>query len=196
MDVVRVDIDSWGKRHGTMSHKIHDVVSLFGSGGQHWVAGGAVRSFLLGASLSTDVDVFFRDEQSHDEFLKQHCTGRRHSSNHVTTWTMSIGGDEVKVQAIRIGWYADATALIDSFDYTICQAAIDDGSVVTTPTALWDIASRRLAIHKVTYPIATVNRLVKYRMQGFGSCKGTISDILAAVVSLPSLMSSDIAYVD
>ena len=61
---------------------------------------------------------------------------------------------------------------------------------------LWDLGRKRLVIHKVTYATATVRRLVKYTKQGFTSCAGVAQEILKAVAADPSLIHSEVEYVD
>jgi hypothetical protein len=62
---------------------------------------------------------------------------------------------------------------------------------------LWDLGRKRLAIHKVTYPVATMRRMIKYTRQGFNACAGCMATLLRETATSPEAMASlDIAYVD
>jgi hypothetical protein len=67
-------------------------------------------------------------------------------TEHHKHWRGTVEGSElpIDVQAIRFRFYENAEQVIDSFDYTITMFALDDGILVTTPFALWDLAARSL----------------------------------------------------
>jgi hypothetical protein len=106
-------------------------------------------------------------------------------------------GLERDVQCIRFAFYPNAQAVIDSFDYTICQLAFDGKTVTLGDFTLWDLGRRRLAIHKITYPVATMRRMLKYTTQGFTACAGCMATILTETARNPAILDQmGIAYVD
>ncbi|MNV76271.1 hypothetical protein D3C71_1696100 [compost metagenome] len=95
-----------------------------------------------------------------------------------------------------MGYYDSAETLLDSFDFTITQLAYDGTDLIFGKYTLWDLTRKRLALHKLTYGVATTRRLIKYTNQGFTACAGVLQSILEAVVANPDVIQSDVKYVD
>lgn len=164
-----------------------------------WLAGGAIRRTLIGDPLSSDFDFFFRDSDQLDSFRKEiRSKGAQKfvDNDHVETYSLEISGKPQTIQLIKFRFYRCAEDVLDSFDFTITQFAYDGKDLITGEYALWDLARRRLAIHKLTYGVATMRRLLKYTKQGYTACAGTMQSILDAVVNDPSVIRSDVQYVD
>ncbi|WP_293012247.1 hypothetical protein [Oceanicaulis sp.] len=165
-----------------------------------WLAGGALRRTLLGVAPDSDFDFFFADKDQLDEFvsaLPKKLKKVRETDHHVHYCGPLDGGQKRDVQAIRFRFYDDAASVLDSFDFTICQFAFDGSTLTTTPEALFDLGRKRLAVHKVTYPVATMRRLIKYSNQGFTACAGAMATLLRQTVESPEALEQlDIEYVD
>lgn len=194
----RYNLDEFSARYGLQDHSLHKIIDHFGgSGGNKWIAGGAVRAFCQGKSISTDIDFFFADADSFHEFVSEYGTDDgRFETKHQTTFHREIDGTRYKIQTIRISYYKSLQECLDTFDFTICQLGIDGDDLVVGPYTMWDLGRNRLVLHKLTYGVATVRRLLKYGAQGFTVCSGCINSILAEVAARPDLVRSDIAYVD
>lgn len=95
-----------------------------------------------------------------------------------------------------MGYYTSPESVIDSFDFTITQCAYDGTDFYFGEYTLWDIPRKKLALHKLTYGVATMRRLIKYTDQGFTACAGVMRSILEAVVDNPGVIQSDVKYVD
>lgn len=167
-----------------------------------WIAGGALRRTLLGKEPDSDFDFFFRSAEQLTAFCAdleaRGFTKIRETIHHVH-YRGKIGdsGIDRDVQCIRFAFYETAQAVIDSFDYTICQLAFDGNTVTLGEFTLWDLGRRRLAIHKITYPVATMRRMLKYTTQGFTACAGCMATILTETASKPELLQQmGVAYVD
>lgn len=166
-----------------------------------WCAGGAVRRSLIKHALDSDFDFFFRSADALAEWEKRLPSSLSlvRETEHHKSWKGTIEGSQipVEIQAIRFRYYASAEEVIDSFDYTITQFALDGESLVTTPEALWDLGRKRLAIHKVTYPVATMRRMLKYARQGYTACGGCMATLLKETASSPEAMAAlGTTYVD
>lgn len=167
-----------------------------------WLAGGALRRTLIGDPLASDFDYFFRDADQLLAFAAQlEALGLvkvRETEHHMEfRGYLKSATREVEVQCIRFQYYTDAAAVIDSFDYTACQFAYDGETLTCGEFALWDLGRRKLVVHKLTYPVASMRRLIKYTKQGFTACGGCLSAILRETASSPELLSQlDIQYVD
>lgn len=198
-DFIRLDFDAFCERSGCDKEELFRVVNALPPGA--WIAGGAVRRTLIKQPLDSDFDFFFRDEaamQAWESLLPPTLKLIRETEHH-KHWRGPVGDSAlpVDIQAIRFRWYESAEAVIDSFDYTITQFCIDSGALVTTPEAIWDLGRKRLAIHRVTYPVATMRRMLKYTKQGFTACAGCMATLLRETAQSPEALAFlDIKYVD
>jgi hypothetical protein len=165
-----------------------------------WIAGGALRRTLLGQEPASDFDFFFQSPEQLNAFRERlEASGFRmlRETEHHLHFQGKVEGSDLPIDAqlIRFAFYADAKAVIDSFDYTICQLAFDGDSLTLGDFTLWDLGRKRLAIHKVTFPVSTMRRMLKYTRQGFYACAGAMEAILKATQDNPELRT-DIRYVD
>lgn len=165
-----------------------------------WIAGGALRRTLLRQEPDSDFDFFFRDAEQLAAFtaeLDRRGLEKLRETEHHIHYRGRVGdsGLPIDVQCIRFAFYADAAAVIDSFDFTICQFAFDGTLLTAGDYALWDLGRKRLAVHKVTFPVSSMRRVLKYATQGFKACNGCLATLLRATAENPSL-NTEIAYVD
>lgn len=164
-----------------------------------WLAGGSLRRTLLRQEPESDFDFFFRDAEQLDEFRKDvEAAGLikvRETAHHVHYRGRLDGSIERDVQLIRFAFYANPEAVIDSFDFTICQMASDGEKLFLGEHTLWDLGRKRLAVHKITFPVSSMRRMLKYAKQGFTACNGCLAALLMASVDNPELRM-DVAYVD
>ena len=159
-----------------------------------WLAGGALRRTLLGHDLESDFDFFFTDEETmkrvKDDLAETLVL--KDAREHCDTFTATIAGKTRTIQFIKISWYGDAESVIDSFDFTLCQFATNGHKLWCGDYAMFDTGRKRLAVHKITYPVASLRRLLKYTRQGFYACNGC----LAALLASGALMPDTLTYVD
>lgn len=165
-----------------------------------WLAGGAIRRTLLQQEPDSDFDFFFRDPDQLSTFtsaLERIGLAKLRETEHHVHYQGCVGGSSlpINIQCIRFAFYTDAEAVIDSFDFTICQFAFDGMKLTTGLYSLWDLGRKRLAIHKVTFPVSSMRRVLKYAQQGFKACNGCLATLLRATAENPSL-NMEIAYVD
>jgi hypothetical protein len=165
-----------------------------------WVAGGAVRRTLAGKGVSdSDVDLFFASAEqlaSCRAALEAKGGKQKRESEHNIEYAVAIGESEYRVQFIRISFYSSPEAVIDSFDFTICQFVTDGKDVICGPYSLWDLSRKRLVVHKITYAVASMRRALKYAGQGFTVCGGAITRFLNGVLENPAIVRADVKYID
>lgn len=164
-----------------------------------WLAGGAVRRTISKANLDSDFDFFFRDEAQKAAFVAtlEGAGGYTLGTNqHAQTISFSVDGTRLLVQAITMAYYPSLDACLDSFDFTITQCGYDGTSLVVGEHTLWDLARKRLALHKLTYGVSTVRRLIKYTKQGFTACGGALASILEQTIADPTTVHREVNYVD
>lgn len=196
---ITFNFEEFCERSGVESSELNRVLSVIRNGA--WIAGGAIRRTLIRQALDSDFDFFFKSQDDMDAWerkLPDTLTLVKETEHH-KHWRGRVGDSDlpIDIQAIRFRFYESAADVIDSFDYTITQFALDGDTLVTTPEALWDLGRRKLAIHKITYPVATMRRMLKYTKQGFSACGGCMASILRETASSPEAMAQlDIQYVD
>jgi hypothetical protein len=181
-----------------------------------WICGGAVRKTIQKVELDSDLDVFFKTQDQRDDVfnkLLKHNPRVEHQHHKesglaVTNLYFSkktpfydwitIGGpksSEFKVQLISYGFFDTIEKVLDSFDFTIAQFGYDGKDFVTGPYSLFDLGRMRLAVHKVTYPVSNMRRLLKYTSQGFYACNGCLGELALGIHKLDNI-NLDMVYVD
>lgn len=184
-----------------------------------WVAGGSIRRMVAGTDpLASDFDIFFRSQAQLDEWLvriekdfevlekktNDHNATLKIKFTHQKTVISDETGDEffvpqeytVELQAVHVAFYETPQAVIDSFDYTICQFVTDGVDLSVGEYTMWDLARKRLIIHKITFAIASMRRMLKYGNQGFHICGGMMSEFLQAVIENPTIVDMNFKYID
>jgi hypothetical protein len=166
-----------------------------------WLAGGALRRTLRGTEPHSDFDFFFRDADQLERFkgclIDNHGLSVHRETEHHVELRGKIDDEGVIVQCIRFAYYGSPEEVINSFDFTICQFAYDGQMLIAGEYALWDLGRKWLAVHKITYPLSTMRRVLKYTKQGFNACPGALTAILRATTDNPALMETlKIQYLD
>lgn len=168
--------------------------------GGPWLVGGCVRRHIAQMPQESDCDVAFANEEQlqalRSTMEASGFTKKRETTAHVELCGKVGKRPEQLIQLLRIGHLPSLEATLDSFDFTICQFGYDGTDLVAGQFSLWDLARRRLVLHKLTFGASTVRRMTKYAKQGFTFCQGTIVSILEAVVKDPSVVKAEVEYVD
>ena len=201
MQHITLNFDELCNHSGADPTEVYKVQSAFSNDGA-WIAGGVIRRTLIGQALDSDFDFFFRSKDHFDEWLNNKPSGMnvtRETQHHVQLEGI-IGDNKIPivVQGIHFQYYSEgAPTIIDSFDYTITQFALSGKSLYTTDMALWDLGRKRLSINKVTYPVATMRRMLKYTRQGFTACAGCMQELfIQTATSNEAMATMDVEYVD
>lgn len=205
--------DRYGKTEfeSTEFYRALDRLPVVSKGGP-WVAGGSVRRLIMNMAQDSDFDFFFRDQEQFDAFcedMKKRGASVAHENDFNITFILpkvkavSIGpdefsqaGPELKVQAIRIAFHETLEAVLDSFDFSLCQCGYDGQNLLFGRWTLFDLASKKLVPEKIRYGTSTLRRIIKYTKQGYTICGGGLANILQQVVDNPTIINSDVEYVD
>lgn len=158
------------------------------------IAGGYVRNLLDKRLPINDIDVFFLSRQAF-EFAKQYLAIRSKCEKIFTCpedklHTYKYDGD-LKIQLIAETFYINVEALLNSFDFTICQFALTfipgDGNTIDVYTihhfqeSYEDLNTRTLKVNKITYPAATLKRVNKYINYGFKANAEFFTDLVRLI---------------
>lgn len=143
-----------------------------------WIAGGAVRSSLLGEKYS-DIDVFGQTKEDLNAFVET-LNGYKLVYNSENLRTYKKGNDKVQVIFRE---YKSIKECLNSFDYTICQFAMNNDGLYCMPDSLIHLFRKRLVVNQINldYAADSLRRMQKYIKRGFTICDGGIAQIMEAV---------------
>lgn len=170
--------------------------------GGPWLGGGALRRTISGLSPDSDFDFFFASKEQLADFTSklaaQGFTKKRETEHHEQWEGYSEKAERtIAVQCIRFQYYPSPDEVLDSFDFTVCQFAFDGEHIFAGEYAMWDLGRKRLSINKVTFPLSSMRRLLKYTRQGFTACDGCLAALATAISDNPALADTmHIKYVD
>jgi hypothetical protein len=74
--------------------------------------------------------------------------------------------DGMKIQLITVSFRPPKETIL-SFDFGACQAAYDGGTFICTPQFIRNIITKKLSVELVTFPVATIKRMLKYAKKGY-----------------------------
>ena len=134
---------------------------------QVWLAGGAIRSAIAREPIS-DYDLFFSNSLTAGQTtLKLEDLGAeiifKCPQGKLTTYKK----DGMKIQCITEDFYSDMNILIETFDITACRYVTDGVTILTKYSSVRDTLKKNINLHVVTYPVATMKRVVKYSNKGY-----------------------------
>lgn len=145
-----------------------------------WIAGGSLHRTYRNLPLHTsDVDVFFKDKEQMDAYVKEIITGENSHGKYktkdyiVTEWHQSITiqymDNDWKIQCVTFKYFPTVEDLFKSFDINICRLAYDGNEVIGEENVLNDIKSNILKLNgeSINFPSVTLKRLVKYIKMGY-----------------------------
>lgn len=138
-----------------------------------WLAGGAVTS-IKNNRIPRDYDVFCKNDHQRmllEKRLLKHSFILTRKSAFATTFISQEklhidGSNNVIVQIIN-GNFNSIDKLFDSFDFTICQMAMDKEYVVARKSSIEDDNNKILKIHSISNPLNTLMRISKYNHRGY-----------------------------
>lgn len=184
-----------------------------------WLAGGYIGSIFAG-DKPKDADFFFNSASLMLDFIKvltqaedagdsdsppsrfkgwKLMTPREKISLEETRFVSLKKHGEPEIQLIKIRWYDSAEHVIDTFDFTAAQFALDGPNVVMSPLAPIDVVRKRLVLHRMTFPSSTIRRMIKYTQKGYYACPGSlqkIAEATGAAMQNGNAAANGIVYVD
>ena len=174
--------------------------------GKIWLAGGALRRTIKKQKLDSDFDFFFNSEEAYkvcyEAFKAQYKLTNLKQNDANLSFDIEVIIDEkplvINIQLIIISYYDGPASLLESFDYTLCQFATDGEKLYCGDTALFDVANNKIVVNKITYPVASLRRLLKYTKQGFYACGGCLAELLhqSSELIVAGKIQEDFKYID
>lgn len=147
-----------------------------------WVGGGCVRDFFSIGYMSSDIDVYFPNEEEllkAREWLEDNQIDIKFENEKIVMFYMN----NQKFEFVKV-YFDSPMATIQEFDFTVCCCAVSKEDVFIHETFFMDLAKRRLVINKLPFPLSTLQRLQKYFKKGYWICNGGLLDIARAIAKL------------
>ncbi len=134
-----------------------------------WLAGGAIRDALNGNPDVADYDVFFNSELHAqraalvlEDDLGFECVFKC-PLGELTTYKKN----GMKIQLITKFFYNTIEDVIDGFDITACRHVTDGKFIYTKYSSVRDTFNKKINLHRIDFPNATMKRIQKYVQKGF-----------------------------
>jgi hypothetical protein len=149
-----------------------------------WVSGGALRTLYNPGEQVNDYDLFFTDQSALDHVLTRlQQDGWKKTFECPKKELFTFYKHNIKLQCIAKRFYSDAEDLLNSFDFHVTQQSWDGRDFYIAKEAIRSIKSKKLTVHNITYPVASLNRMMKYRQYGYYVPENTLRDIVQMISS-------------
>jgi len=142
-----------------------------------WIAGGAMRSFLVGERLN-DLDIFSSDPTATEKTFQADPSYKAGFNN---DFIANFYKDGFCHQVIKKYTYPNQQATIEAFDFTIVCASVGPDGIVADERFYIDNTQRRLVVKSLPKPLSTVKRAMKYTGRGYVMYPVSLAKILKAV---------------
>lgn len=162
-----------GKIYSTKNiayHKFHKVRPVYKYLNQNiYLAGGSLRTVLkCSAEDVNDFDLFFKNldevQPLYDRLLKDEWV-LTYSCPDGFLYSFKRG--KHKIQLICEIEYADIFTLLNSFDVSACYFGWHERTFYFTREAVRSVFTKNLRVNNVSFPVASLKRLVKYAKKGY-----------------------------
>lgn len=146
-----------------------------------WIAGGALRSYLVGDKVK-DIDIFSANPEKVLEAFRADNTFKAGFENE---YIANFYKDGLCYQVILKYKYSSPLETINNFDFTIIAAAINQDGIIVDERFYIDNAQKRLVVKSLPKPLSSVKRAMKYCGRGYHMCPVGLAKILKAIQDNP-----------
>lgn len=170
-----------------------------------YLAGGLLRTMVSSneplSPNSTDVDLFFQDSVAFEavklyfqdvpefEVIFQ-CPENKLTTfiDHSTGW---------KYQCITMAFYPTLQNVVESFDFTCTCFGTDGENFIFHQAAIEDTLSKSLRWNKITHPVSSMRRMMKYARKGYTMPESECQYFVECVSNhSPDIIDEILVYVD
>lgn len=151
-------------------HKVRPVYKYLNS--NIYLAGGSLRTVLKCAAEDVcDFDLFFKSLGEVQPLRdKLEADGFEQTYECPDGFLYSYKRGKHKIQLICEVEYATPYVLLNSFDIAACIFCWHDGIFYYGREAVRSVFTKKLRVNNVSFPVATLKRLVKYANKGYNIC--------------------------
>lgn len=145
----------------------------------YWIAGGAIASAISGDKIN-DYDLFSPTPELLRDRLKEAIGFASFEHEFFTNFWVN----KHKIQVITRYQPESPQAIFNTFDFTIVCGAYD-GKTFYCHDRFWqDIATKRLVIPGLFFPLKTLERVAKYSRRGYTVCPVGLMELAKAIQAL------------
>jgi len=163
------------------------------------VAGGALRTLIDKDDVVCDIDLFFKDRNDINS-VKNELESNGYAKvfecplGHLTTYyyfgekvvgKRYNGSDEYevlsKVQLITRDMFASLEHVVSEFDLMPCCASMDNERLMFADKWVMSVKKKMLYLNNITYPVATLNRVVKYVNKGYYAGEHFYKEVIESI---------------
>jgi hypothetical protein len=149
------------------------------------VAGGYVLGLMINKiSEAKDIDVFFKNEEAFLEttdILQKNGYKKSEPESTISFADTFHKPGKLKIQLVRTLWFNSAEHVIDTFDFTVCQFAIESGFLIFNPMSVIDASKKQLVLNRLNFPKFVKKRMEKYTLKGYRAVPGVNDKIEMAI---------------
>lgn len=168
------------------------------------LAGGLLRDLVSSEppdSKKTDVDFFFRSDREY-QIIKEYFTGMdgidkifQCPEDKLTTFFHKE--TQWKFQCIAIDFYPTLFDTVSSFDFTACCFGTDGDNFIFHKNAIKATLDRILTWNKITYPAASLRRMMKYALKGYRMPESELQYFCECLAEHhPDIIDKYLVYID
>jgi hypothetical protein len=156
-------------RFSACNKSVFSLITVFS--GSLFLAGGFFRSWIHKGEKVEDYDIFFTNLEQ-----KEAASKYIEELGFCKVFTCPLGElitfkneDGVKVQFITKFQYESVKSCVQSFDLTACCCGYEfkTGKIYCHADWLADVKRKTIAFNDVTFPVASIARIVKYHGKGY-----------------------------
>lgn len=135
-----------------------------------FVAGGCIRDYFLNSRVSSDIDLFFESSSDFDKTVNNFQLLKNSERIYENDNAIGFKYKNLKFDLVKTRYFKKLKDFKDGFDFTVCCAALDRNNFVCNDNYFLDLATKKLIISKITYPLSSLQRIQKYIQKGFTIC--------------------------
>lgn len=148
-------------------HKLRPVLKYLNE--NIYLAGGSLRTLLkCSGEQVSDFDFFFKKfEEVLPLRTRLEVDGWENTYECPQGFLYTYKKGNHKLQLICETEYSSANLLVGSFDLSPCLFVYHDGVLTFVREAIRSVFRKRLRVNNVTFPVATMKRIIKYEKKGY-----------------------------
>lgn len=175
---------------------------LYSFGINAWIGGGAVRDYFLYNKITSDIDLYFPNQEHYDAAKEWIINNAIPFSNSPASEYYQIEKEKgivvranlknslkIKYKNIDLDlvkmFRSNEIETIKSFDMTICAAAVSNEGVFMANDFLLDLASKQIHFQSLHNPFSTLVRLQKYIKKGFSVSYNELHKLAYEIKTIP-----------
>lgn len=182
-------------------------IHYYNLGGNCVWAGGSFRHLFDKEEKINDFDLFFVGDKPDEQLAnaRKYFASKYRGGRFILTYecpenklfSYKDNSSGIKIQLIDDAKYNSTEDVLNSFDFNCCRFAIQNNEFYYNKQGIKDIRKKELSLFDLSYPVATINRLIKYKKYGY-STNNCLKDIVKVLNSDKIFKEEDLerVYID